>query len=69
MYRIITSEVIDDGIRTTTEFTLSDGSVKTIEQTHYMPENKDAVLIGIQNQEAVEEKRINLSNIATELCG
>jgi len=64
--------VIEDKIITTeVEFTLSDGSVKTLTIPHFQPETREDVIVGIENNEICLEKDLlipsRLEAIKTQL--
>lgn len=44
---------------TTVEFTLNDGSTKTIDVSHFMPKSEDDIIKGIENRLITENNRLD----------
>lgn len=60
MYEIKNIIIEDTTIITEVEFTLSDGSKKTLIIPHFRPDTKEDVVIGIQNNEICLEQDLLL---------
>lgn len=58
-YKIISTKVDNDTLWTTVEYVFSDSSKKTVEVAHFMPANKAMVILGIENREVSEQRKVD----------
>ncbi len=56
-YKILKGEVASETLNTEVEYTLDDKSTVIVSIPHFMPDDKNAVLLGITNRGATEEAR------------
>ncbi len=72
-YTIKNVEVIDDTVNTEVEFVMDDDAIIKTTVSHFMPENKQAIIDGIENRGASEQVKYNAkvknADILSELTG
>jgi hypothetical protein len=58
-YKIISTRVDNDTLWTTVEYTYKDATKATVEVAHFMPTDKAAVTLGIENREISEQRKVD----------
>ena len=66
-YKIKSSEVKEDTLNVTVEYTFKDGSTEEIVVANFMPETKEQVLTSLGNREVSEQRKRDATVKNTQL--